>query len=222
MAQAQLLPFPNTKNDAAETAADRVRHCGAKALTNEELLTYLIGPDAGALATPARWSEWIGVSYEGLCSKGLRDEEAVRYLAAIELTRRLARMRMKETPILRRPDLCANYLALRYFESAQEVMGAVFLDSRNRLITDEVLFRGTLSRASVEPRPILKRALELDAAGFVLFHTHPSGDPAPSSEDLAFTRQLAAASEVMALRLQDHLIVASCGRWVSLRRRGSW
>ena len=60
-----------------------------------------------------------------------------------------------------------------------------------------------------------------DAAGLVLFHTHPSGDPAPSAEDLAFTRRLADAGETVGIRLIDHLIVGTGGRWVSLRQRGA-
>lgn len=222
MATAQLLPFPDLKNDAAQSAADRIRRCGAKALTHEELFTYLIGPNAAHLVTSARWSRWIGSDYESLRFQDLRDEEAVRFLAGLELARRIARFRMEDSKLLNRPDLCADYLALRYFEGSQEVMGAVFLNTRNRLIADEALFRGTLSRTSLEPRPFLKRALELDACQFVIFHTHPSGDPAPSSDDLAFTRQLAGASEALGIPLKDHLILGSGGRWVSLRRRGCW
>lgn len=101
-------------------------------------------------------------------------------------------------------------------------MGALFLDTRNRLIQDNEIFRGTLNRAAVEPRAILKQGLLRNAAGFVLFHTHPSGDPSPSAEDLAFTRRMANAGEVVGLRLVDHLIIGGGGRWVSLKKRGGW
>ena len=74
----------------------------------------------------------------------------------------------------------------------------------------------------MEPRTILKQGLLLDAAGLVLFHTHPSGDPAPSAEDLAFTRRLADAGELVGPRLVDHLILGRGHRWVSLRQRGAW
>ena len=60
------------------------------------------------------------------------------------------------------------------------------------------------------------------AAGLVLFHTHPSGDPSPSAEDLAFTRRLAEAGEVVGVRLVDHLVLGATGAWVSLRERGGW
>ncbi len=84
------------------------------------------------------------------------------------------------------------------------------------------IFIGTISRAAVEPREILKEALLHRAAGVVLFHTHPSGDPSPSLEDLSFTRRMAEACEVLGVRLVDHMIVGGAGRWVSLKERGAW
>ena len=102
------------------------------------------------------------------------------------------------------------------------MMGSLFLDTRNRLLGEGEFYRGTLNRAAVEPRAILKRGLLISASAFVLFHTHPSGDPAPSAEDFAFTRRLAEAAEVVGIRLVDHLILGSASRWVSLRQRGGW
>jgi DNA repair protein RadC len=84
------------------------------------------------------------------------------------------------------------------------------------------VYRGTLNRAAVEPRALLKEALLRGAAGLIVFHTNPSGDPSPSAEDLDFTRRLAAAAEVVGLRLFDHLILGAGGGWVSLRQRGAW
>ncbi len=62
----------------------------------------------------------------------------------------------------------------------------------------------------------------LSASGFILFHTHPSGDPSPSAEDLSFTRRMAEAGELLDIKLLDHIILGSAGRWVSLGRRGAW
>lgn len=102
------------------------------------------------------------------------------------------------------------------------MMGALYTNTRNRLIAEQEIFRGTLDRAAVEPRAVLKAGLLQDAAGFILFHTHPSGDPSPSVEDLAFTRRMAESGELIGVRLVDHLIVATGGRWLSLRQRGGW
>jgi DNA repair protein RadC len=101
-------------------------------------------------------------------------------------------------------------------------MGALYLDTRNRLLGEDETYRGTLNRAAVEPRALLRRGLELAAAGLLLFHTHPSGDPSPSAEDLAFTRRLAEAGDIVGIRLVDHLVLGAGGAWVSLRQRGGW
>jgi hypothetical protein len=90
------------------------------------------------------------------------------------------------------------------------------------LIAERDLYRGTINRAAVEPRAILKEGLIHGACGLVVFHTHPSGDPSPSAEDLAFTRRLAEAGELVGIRLVDHLILGGVGRWTSLRERGAW
>jgi DNA repair protein RadC len=116
----------------------------------------------------------------------------------------------------------ARYLTLRFGVPDQEIMGAIFLDARNRLIGESEFFRGTLQRAAVEPRALLKEALLRGASAFAVFHTHPSGDPSPSVEDLTFTRRLAEAAEAVGIRLADHLILGQGGRWVSLRERGGW
>ena len=142
-------------------------------------------------------------------------------LAAVELARRLARARLPDREPLSHPQAVARYLCLRYALGEQEVMGALFLDTRNRLIDEREIFRGTLSRAAVEPRALLKQGLLRDAAALILFHTHPSGDPSPSPEDLAFTRRMGEAGEVVGIRLVDHLIVGSGSRWVSLKQRGA-
>lgn len=154
--------------------------------------------------------------------RGLGEAKAAALLAAIELGRRLARVRMPRRDLLDRPDAVVDYLYLRYAQLDQEVMGALYLDVRNRLIAESDIYRGTLNRTAVEPRAILKEGLLRSASSFVLFHTHPSGDPSPSSDDLTFTRRLAEAGELLGVRLLDHLIVGSTGRWVSLGRRGAW
>ncbi len=147
---------------------------------------------------------------------------AATIMAAFEIARRVAFERMPRRDLLDRPDAVASYLGLRYGQLDQETMGALFLDVRNRLIAESEVYRGTLSRAAVEPRAIFKEALLQSASGFVRFHTHPSGDPSPSAEDLTFTRRMAEAGEMIGVKLLDHIILGGFGRWVSLGRRGAW
>jgi len=151
---------------------------------------------------------------------GLGPAKAAGVLAAVELARRFSRARMADRELLTDPQSVASYLELRYSLKGQEVMGALYLDTRNRLIGETELYRGTLSRAAVEPRAILKEGLLRDAAGIVLFHTHPSGDPSPSAEDLGFTRRMVEAGQLVGLHLVDHLVLGAGGAWTSLRRQG--
>ena len=85
-----------------------------------------------------------------------------------------------------------------------------------------MLYRGTINRAAVEPRGVLAAALLANAVAVVVFHNHPSGDPTPSAEDLAFTRRLSEAGNLLGVRLVDHVILGGPGRWYSLAERGGW
>lgn len=164
----------------------------------------------------------INITPSSLQEAGLGEESAATVLAAVELAVRLTRLTVPVASPLDRPNLIARYLSLRYSKSNQEVLGALFLNTRNALLADAEFFRGTLNRVAVEPRQILTEALLHHAAGVVLFHTHPSGDPAPSGDDWVFTRRFAKAANVIGIRLVDHLIVTTGGGWVSMKQQGHW
>lgn len=214
-----------------EKPRERLQAHGAAVLSDRELLALVLRsgtPHKGVVEVATRVIDECGglpglidARPRDLVGGGLGVALASSLIAAAEIGRRLAKRELPERQPLGRPAAVASYLALRYRLRDQEVMGALFLDVRHRLIADQEIYRGTLSRASVEPRKILTEALVQKASAVVLFHTHPSGDPSPSLEDLAFTRRMAEAGEVVGVRLMDHLIVGSTGRWVSLKERGA-
>jgi DNA repair protein RadC len=210
----------------------RLLHNGPESLSNAELLAVLFRtgrPGSSALDSANDVLRQIG-GLIGLVNaddslqliRGVGQGKASTLLAAIELGRRLAKVRFDGREMLNAPESVAEYLLLRYGRLDQEVMGALFLNSRNRLIAEREIYRGTLNRTAVEPRAILKEALLRSAASMVLWHTHTSGDPAPSIEDLDFTRRIQEAGKLLSIRLVDHLILGAGGRWVSLSRRGGW
>ncbi len=98
-------------------------------------------------------------------------------------------------------------------------MGGLLLDAKNRLVKDAPLFRGTLTHAAVAPSPLFRQAILAGAAGLILYHNHPSGDPEPSPEDLATTKRFLAAGREIGIEVKDHVIVGR-GRWVSFHERG--
>ncbi len=229
------MPTANTlltKLPENERPRERLLQAGGAALSDAELVAVLLRTGRPGISAIEMGQELIAErgGLGGLLSadathlkrSGLGNAKAATLLAAVELGRRLARVRMPRRDLLDRPDAVASYLSLRYAQEDQEVMGALYLDVRNRLIAESDIYRGTLSRAAVEPRAILKEGLLHSASGFILFHTHPSGDPSPSVEDLTFTRRMAEAGELLGVRLLDHMILGSAGRWVSLGRRGAW
>lgn len=119
------------------------------------------------------------------------------------------------------PDEAAQFAHQLTQGCDREVMGALFLDCRHRALGHTIAYVGTLNRASVEARGLLTPALLSNAAAIIAFHTHPSGDPSPSAEDLAFTRRLQEAGEVVGVRLIDHLILGEAPAFVSLAQRGA-
>ena len=99
-----------------------------------------------------------------------------------------------------------------------EVFGVIFLDNRHRILATRELFRGTIDGASVHPREVVRAVLECNAAAVVLWHNHPSGNPEPSSADVAITQTLKQALDLVGCRVLDHLIAGETV--TSLSQRG--
>ena len=215
----------------SERPRERLLKQGSAALSDAELVAVLLrtgtrGTSALQMAMEliretGGLSGLVSLTPELLRRQGLGPAKAATLLAAVEVAGRVAREQLNEREPLTRPAEVARYLYLRFWARDQEVVGALFLDSRNRLLGDKELFRGTLDRAVADPREILKEALLRGSAAVILFHTHPSGDPTPSESDILFTRRLKEAAEVVGLRLADHMILGAAGRWVSLQQRGA-
>lgn len=214
----------------AERPRERLIRYGPRALTDAELLAVILrggGPGQSALEVAREVLDDVD-GLAGLVTSASRIHErpgigtarTATLLAAIELGCRLARAEMPDRRLLDHPNAVARYLRLRYADRDQEIVGALFLDVRARLVGESEIYRGALSRAVVEPRGILKKAILNRASSFLLFHTHPSGDPSPSREDRIVTRRLADAGRVVGIELADHFILGSGGRWLSGRRMG--
>lgn len=220
----------SSEHGVVESPRQRLCRRGEGSLSDAELLSLVLGGGSGRSAqelaeevlADGGIEELLHVEVGSLLRKrGLGKVNASSVMATVELGRRMARLRLKRR-VLDDPQEVASYLYLRYFRRYQELMGALYLNQRHHLIGEQEHYRGTLFRTAVEPRAFLRGALAYGAAGMVAWHTHPSGDPVPSEEDLAFTRRLAKAGEVMGVRLLDHLILGRGGRYVSVKSCGGW
>ena len=154
--------------------------------------------------------------FSGLKPSDLNDAEKQ---SAVTLAMKVLATKHRAGRPLSDPEATRNYLRLRLADYQNEVFGAVFLDTRHRIIAVRELFQGTIDGASVHPRVVVQQALATNAAASVLFHNHPSGVAEPSYADEAITRRLKDALALVDVRVLDHFVV-SAGESVSFAQRG--
>ena len=155
--------------------------------------------------------------------KGIGEGSADRIINEFSLCRavaaRLVREDIVESPLLSSWRAVVDYAVMRFGHSDVEKFCVLFLNSKNRLIADEVLQQGTINHTPVYPREVVKRALNLGSSAMVLVHNHPSGDTTPSRADIEMTRSLIAIASPLDIHIHDHLIVGR-GTYTSFKERG--
>lgn len=152
----------------------------------------------------------LEASVEDLCEvKGIGPNNAfgIKFIKAVS-DRFLKEQLIKADPITN-SKLLFDYLYQSMRDKKQEIFIVLFLDAKNHVLKVETLFKGTLTASSVYPREVVKAALENHAAALIFAHNHPSGDPSPSSEDLAITKQLYFACKTMGIAVHEHLIIGN-------------
>jgi len=225
------LPFPSTgPHGHRARMREKLLRRGPDALADYELLEMLLfsamprgdtkplakalinrfGSFAAVLATPQQKL----LESPGL---GIHSVSAIKLVQAAAI--RLARAEVLGQPVLANWEALMDYLKAAQGREPVEQFRVLFLDSRNRLLADELQARGTVNHTPVYPREILKRALELHATALILVHNHPSGDPTPSRQDIEMTREIKHAGGLLSVILHDHVIVGN-GCWTSFRQRG--
>lgn len=151
--------------------------------------------------------------------KGLGPAKRAELTAVLELARRALGQQLQERAAFDSPHAVKNYLQLHLAAKGHEVFAVLFLDSQNRLLALEEMFRGTLTQTSVYPREVVLRALHHNACAVVLAHNHPSGSVQPSRADEALTHTLKSALALVDVRVLDHIIVAP-GQALSMAEQG--
>jgi DNA repair protein RadC len=210
---------------------ERLLASGPGALTDPELIAILLrtgsrgepvlalaedllacqGGLRGLMATPAE--RLMG-------RRGLSGAKTATLLAAGELARRWLRAPALQKSVSA-PAAAAPHLLPLFAGLERECFGALYLDAKHRPLAAELLFQGGASEAAVYPAEIARRALRHGARALLLAHNHPSGDLAPSAEDLALTRRIESALLLLDIRCLDHLIVSG-DQWRALRMNGGW
>lgn len=150
---------------------------------------------------------------------GIGPGVAAHLTAMQEIFARAAREEIKLRPVVSSWTALLGYIRSQLQHHQREQFRTLFLDRKNQLIADEVLWLGTVDHAPVYPREIARRALELSASAVILVHNHPSGDPTPSSADIDMTRLIVDALDPLDITVHDHLIVGREGV-ASFKARG--
>lgn len=198
---------------------ERLLQQGAQNLTEAELLGILIGKGTKRKTAIDLARELLDryESLENLFSrtpselmkiKGIGSAKAATLFAAFQLVRRIQSEEKRDRPLFKRSsDVKDRYLPLMR-DLRKEVFKVLLLNRANRLIKEVTISEGTLDASIVHPREVFREALLESAAGVILLHNHPSGNPAPSEEDLRITKQLVEAGRVMGIKVYDHIILA--------------
>jgi DNA repair protein RadC len=211
-----------------ERPRERLVRLGARLLTDRELIALVLGHGLRGRAAPeiaARLLERHG-GVHGLArltvgrltgTAGVGAVQASRVVAAVELGRRTVYVLPRARAPLHSPEDAAQFLLPMFGSALVERLGVVLLDGRHRFLQVHVVSEGTVDRAAALLRDVFREAIAAGAAAVVVFHNHPSGDPAPSPEDAVLTRRLAEAGRLVGIDVLDHLVLAD-GRYCSLRR----
>ncbi len=213
-----------------ERPRERLASQGAQALSNAELLAILLRVGVrgeNAVQMGQRLLQDLG-GLPGLHratfdevrqQKGVGPAKAAQIKAAIELGRRLAASQPQERPQITSPADAAALVQYEMSALEQEELRVFLLDTRNRVLDIRTVYRGSLNSSQVRVGELFKDAIRKNAAAIIVAHNHPSGDPAPSPDDVAVTRAIVEAGKLLDVAVLDHLVIGQ-GRFVSLKERG--
>lgn len=206
---------------------------GAKALTDAELLAIIIrtgtrGENSIELAGRILESSCMTKGILGLPHltvpefmkvKGIGKVKAIQLSCLTELSKRMARARLKERTLFSSPEEIAGYFMEEMRHKEQEELYVLMMDGKNRLLHYTPLFKGTVNASLVSPREVFIEAMKYQAVTIALLHNHPSGDSSPSKEDILVTRRIRDTGELVGIPLLDHVIIGDTN-YVSMKERG--
>lgn len=213
-----------------ERPREKLLERGPGSLSDAELLAIFLrtgvrGSTAVDLARDAMitFGDLPGVMHASLREfsqlPGLGETKYAQLHAALEIGRRYLAAEVQRGHVLENPGATRDYLKFKLKHLPYEVFACLFLDNQHQVIRFEEMFRGTVDGASVYPREVVKRALDLDAKALIFVHNHPSGVAEPSQADLSLTERLQQALKLVEVRVLDHFIVGDAEP-VSFAERG--
>lgn len=216
-----------------ERPREKMLKQGVGSLTNAELLALIIRTGDTATGKSAidlgreiiahfgdNLRELGSAGLAEICTiKGMGPAKATGIKAAFTLAARFQARRLEHLDRFTSPRQVFDYFHHEFRDSRKEYFLILLLDGKNRIIRRVQVSEGSLNQSIVHPREVFLPAVKESAAAIILVHNHPTGDPAPSSEDIAITRRLREAGEIMGIKVLDHIIIGD-GEFVSFVERG--
>lgn len=217
----------------SERPYEKCERFGAAVLTDAELLAVIIRSGtknerstelASRILKKSSGAQSLSFLYhvnmnELMKIKGIGKVKAIQLLCVAELSKRISAQVKGDRIAFNDADETAAYFMEDMRHQECELLRLVMLNSKNGLIADRVMFKGTVGMAPMEPRELLREALRNDAVSIMILHNHPSGDPTPSNQDIQSTVRLNEACRQIGIRLLDHLVIGD-NRFVSMKRSG--
>lgn len=209
---------------------ERMLRHGPRHLSNQEILAILIGSgtkDESVMSV----ANFVLMHFDGLkllrdatieeliSVKGIGTAKGLIILSAIELGKRMNEYKPNDKYVIRSPDDGADFIMEEMRNLQQEHFVVLFLNTKNQIIHRQTIFIGSLNASIVHPREVYREAVKRSAASIIVAHNHPSGDPAPSQEDIQVTRRLVESGKIVGIELLDHLIIGD-RKFVSLKEKG--
>ena len=225
--EGQLIPQSEVK-----LLRERMQRYGAVTLSNNELLTISLRTGQGSeqvvsridtLLTQYSLHQLLNADFGELCNQyHLGEAKAAQLQAMLEMARRLTLPPRDEKFTIRTVADAANLVRPEMELLDHEEMRVVLLDAKNGVIANELLYQGTVNSSIIRLAEVFRSAVARKVPNIMLFHNHPTGNPDPSTEDIAVTEQLVQAGKLLEIELVDHIIIGSNSRFVSLRERLHW
>ncbi len=213
---------------AGERPRERLRYHGPQSLDNADLLAILLrtgmqGENVIAMAhrliSTFKGLEGLGkASFSELTGeKGVSEAKASQLLAALELGRRAVSFTLEDRPSINQPGDVYRLLGPEMSGLDQEHFRVVLLNTRNKVMSVHDIYKGNVHTAIIRVAEVLRPAIRENAPAMVAVHNHPTGDPTPSSQDVAMTTDVRQAAQLLDIELVDHVIIGKGGNFSSLK-----